>query len=140
MRIHGTSFIFIFGGHSLDEEKAVSTLIAVDVDHLEWWYVRVEGGHVAARIKPVVVAVEQKLFIFSGCGRFSKTDPQSFRSYSIASYQSALCRWTWEARDVPYSGFMPPDQVFGTGIVVYNGKKIMLTPGKLWFENKVRHL
>ena len=50
MQIQNTSFILIFGGHSVDEEKAVSNLIAVDVDHLEWWYMTVKGGNVAPRI------------------------------------------------------------------------------------------
>jgi hypothetical protein len=138
MRIHGTHFIFIFGGYSVEEGKAVSSLIAVDVDHLEWWYVEVEGGRVAGRIHPVVVAIDQRIFIFSGYGRFSKPDPRSFRSYSIAAYQPALRRWTWEARDVSYPGSIPPNQVFGAGIAVYGGKKIMLVPGKLYYQDKAR--
>lgn len=92
MRIQNTSFILIFGGYSLDEEKTVSTLIAVDVDHLEWWYVTVEGGHVAPRINPVVVAIEQKLYIFSGHKIFSEKDSHPFKSYSVASY-SAFRHW-----------------------------------------------
>ncbi|KAF8802050.1 hypothetical protein BYT27DRAFT_7197538 [Phlegmacium glaucopus] len=134
MRIHGTHFVFIFGGYSVEEGKAVSSLIAVDVDHLEWWYVAVEGGRVAGRIHPVVVAIEQRIYIFSGYGRYSKADPRSFRSYSIAAYQPALRRWTWEARDASYSGPIPPGQIFGTGIVVYGGKKIMLMPGRLYYQ------
>jgi hypothetical protein len=142
MRIQSTSIIFIFGGYDIDEDKAVSTLIAVDVEHLEWWYVTVEGGHVAGRINPVVVAAEQKLFIFSGYRKFSKTDTKNdFRSYCILSYQSDLRRWQWEARDVPNPGSMPSDyQVFGAGMAVYNGKKILLTPGKDYQEEfEARH-
>lgn len=138
MRIHGTSIIFIFGGYSLDEDKALSSLIAVDVDHLEWWYVSVKGGQVAARINPVVVAVGQKIYIFSGYKRFSKTDTHPFRSYSIASY-SALHQWQWEARDVSYPAPAPTPQTFGVGMAVYNGKKILLTPGKLYNKQEARH-
>lgn len=131
MRIHNTSFILIFGGYSLDDDKAVSTLIAVDVDHLEWWYVKVEGGQVSPRINPVVVAVEQKLYIFSGHRSFSKKDCRPFKSYCVASY-SAPGGWRWEARDVPYPGLDP--QVFGAGIAVYGGKKILLTPGRIYYQ------
>lgn len=132
MRINNTSFILIFGGHSVDEDKAVSTLIAVDVDHLEWWYVRVEGGHVAARINPVVVAVEKKLYIFSGFKTFSKKQCHPFKSYSIATYSAPRGGWHWEARDVSYSGL--DHQLFGAGLPVYDGKKILLTPGKLYYQ------
>ena len=137
MRFHGTSIIFIFGGFNIDEDKAVSTLIAVDVINLEWWYVNVEGGNVAGRINPVVVAAEQKLFIFSGYRKFSKTDTKPFQSYSIATYQLDLHRWQWEARDVPNSGSIPPDHhIFSAGMAVYNGKKILLTPGKLYYSEE----
>lgn len=136
MRIHNTSIILIFGGFNVDEDKAVSTLIAVDVDHLEWWYVTVEGGHVAARINPVIVAVDQKLYIFSGYKKFSKMDSNAFQSYSIAAY-SALHRWQWEARDVSYPG--PTPRTFGVGMAIYNGKKILLTPGKLYKKEEVRY-
>lgn len=138
-RIHDSSFILIFGGYNLDENKSVSTLIAVDVDHREWWIVDVDGGAVSARINPVVVAVDHKIYIFGGDGKYSETDPQSLKSYSIASYQSDLRRWRWDARDVPYPGFIPAHQVFGAGIAVYNGKKIMLTPGKALCQNDVRN-
>ena len=141
MKIQNTTFIFIFGGYSVDEDKAVSDIIAVDVDHLEWWYVTIEGGNVAPRICPVVVAVKQKLYIFSGFKKFSKKECYPFKSYSIASY-SAPRGWRWEARDVPYScpaGF--DHQLFGSGIAVYDGKKILLTPGRVYFQEdlKARH-
>jgi hypothetical protein len=140
VRIHDTTFIFIFGGFSVEEDKSVSTLIAVDVDHREWWYVPVDGGPVSGRIKPVVVAVDQRIYIFGGDRQYFKANPQSLRSYSIALYQPAHRQWTWEACDIPYPDFIPPDQVFGAGIAIYNGKKIMLTPGKPVCHNKVRNL
>jgi hypothetical protein len=138
MRIQNTSFVLIFGGYSFDEDKAVSTLIAVDVDHLEWWDVTVQGGHVAPRINPVVVAVEQKLYIFSGHRTFSKKESYPFKSYSIASYSTPR-GWHWEARDVPYSGL--DFQIFGSGIAVYDGKKILLLPGRPYFKEdlEARH-
>lgn len=138
MRVNNTSIILIFGGYSVDEEKAVSTMIAVDVDHLEWWYVTVEGGQVAARISPVVVAVEQKIYIFSGFKEFSEEECHPFQSYSIASYSSSR-RWQWEARDIPYTGL--DHQIFGAGMPVYDGKKILLTPGRLYYQedSKARH-
>ena len=139
MRFHNTTVILIFGGYSFDEEKAVSTLIAIDVNHLEWWYVTVEGGNVAARINPVVVAVEQTLYIFSGFKKFSK-DNQPFKSYSVASY-SSLRRWRWDAKDVPYSGISGSDhQLFGAGMALYNGKKILLTPGRPYYEEEVKDI
>lgn len=112
----------------------------MDVDHQEWWYVHVEGGDVAGRINPVVVAVEQRIYIFGGCEKYCEANPQPFRSYSIVSYQSALRQWIWEVRDIPYSSLVPPHQFFGAGIPVYNGKKIMLTPGKPVCRDEVRVL
>jgi hypothetical protein len=139
MRIQNTGFIFIFGGHSVDEDKAVSNLIAVDVTNLEWWYVTVAGGNVAARISPVVVAVGQKLYIFSGFKKFSKKESHPYKSYCIAAY-STNRGWHWEARDVPYSG-LEDHQVFGAGLAVYDGKKILLTPGRLYYQEdlEARH-
>ena len=72
VRIHDTTFIFIFGVFNIEEHKSVSTLIAVDVDHQEWWYVPVDGGAVSGRIKPVVVAVDQRIYIFGGDRKYSK--------------------------------------------------------------------
>lgn len=140
VRFHGTSFIFIFGGFSVEGDEPVSTLIAVDVDHREWWYVPVDGGPVSGRIKPVVVAVEQRIYIFGGCKKYSEANPQSLQSYCIAFYEPVHRKWTWEARDVPYPSLIPPDQVFDGGLAIYNGKKIMLTPGKPLCHDEVRNL
>ena len=69
----------------MDEGKPVSTLIAVDLNHLEWWVVPVNGGPIPARIKPVLIAIEHRIFIFGGDAKYCEVDPQSFRTYCMVA-------------------------------------------------------
>jgi len=128
LSIDNSNFIFIFGGYDIDKEKASSKIIVVDLDHLEWWYLRLEGGDVEARIAPAIVAVDTKLYIFGGYD-----DDYSRRlvnSYSVAEFLQDQ-RWHWTIRDQPYSNIVPQGHSFGKAIPVYNGAKLLLTPGRI---------
>ena len=125
-----SSFIFIFGGYDTGTEEASSKTIVVDLDHLEWWYLQLEGDDVEARIAPAVVAVDTKLYIFGGYRQLNDDDPQPFDSYSVAEFLQDQ-RWHWTVRDQPYSNIVPQGHSFGKAIPVYNGAKLLLTPGRI---------
>ena len=111
-------------------EEASSKTIVVDLDHLEWWYLQLEGDDVEARIAPAVVAVDTKLYIFGGYRQLNDDDPQPFDSYSVAEFLQDQ-RWHWTVRDQPYSNIVPQGHSFGKAIPVYNGAKLLLTPGRI---------
>lgn len=125
-----SSFIFIFGGYDTGMEEASSKTIVVDLDHLEWWYLQLEGDDVEARIAPAVVAVDTKFYIFGGYRQLNDDDPQPFDSYSVAEFLQDQ-RWHWTVRDQPYSNIVPQGHSFGKAIPVYNGAKLLLTPGRI---------
>jgi hypothetical protein len=85
---------------------------------------------VEARIEPVVIAVDTKLYVFGGYKRLGHKDPLPYTSYSVAEFLPDR-RWQWTVRDHPYSNIVPKGQSFGAGIPVYNGAKILLTPGRV---------
>lgn len=109
-------------------ERVSSKIIVVNLDRLEWWYLRLEGEDVEARINPVVVAVDTKLYIFGGYKQFENCQP--FHSYSVAEFLQDQ-QWHWSVRDQPYSNIVPQGHSFGKAIPVYNGAKILLTPGRI---------
>lgn len=114
-------------------KTATSKIIAVNLDRLEWWYLRLEGEDVEARIDPVVVVVDTKLYIFGGYKQFESREP--FHSYSVAEFLQDQ-QWHWTIRDEPYSSIVPQGHSFGRAVPVYNGAKLLLTPGRV--SKKVR--
>ncbi|KAF8152914.1 hypothetical protein B0H34DRAFT_861153 [Crassisporium funariophilum] len=131
LRIHNCGFLFLYGGYD-EKDEVFSTLIAIDVDHHEWWYVNIKGGHVggdvASRINPATVAIDNRIYIFGGYDHPEKR--QSLNTYSIIQLKNNPCSWEWEVIDVPYSALVPPGHRFGVAVSVFNGAKILLTPGK----------
>ena len=83
-----------------------------------------------ARIEPVVAAVDTKLYIFGGYKQLDDDDPQPCNSYSVAEFLDNR-RWHWTVQDQPYSNAVPKGHLFGKAIPVYNGAKILLTPGRV---------
>ncbi|KAF8952006.1 hypothetical protein BDZ97DRAFT_1768983 [Flammula alnicola] len=136
LRIHDSSFIFIFGGFDYITDEATSRVIVIDLEHTAWWYLKLNGEAVNARINPAVVAIDDKLYIFGGYRKFGH-DPQPHSSFSIAEYKAAEGIWHWAVRDAPYSNPVPEGHVFGQGISVYNGTKILLTPGRLTNDDPI---
>ena len=133
LSIDNSSFIFIFGGYDHDKDEASSKIIVVDLDHLEWWYLRLEGDDVEARIAPAVVAVDTKLYIFGGHRQLDEDGDDElklFNSYSVAEFLQDQC-WHWTVRDQPYSNIVPQGYAVGKAIPVYNGAKLLLTPGRI---------
>ncbi|KAF8961443.1 hypothetical protein BDZ97DRAFT_1829342 [Flammula alnicola] len=143
LHLNGRKLLLLFGGERYSDIvdplakddanyrcHACSDLIAVDVVKKEWWVVKVEGGQIAPRINPVMVVVENKIFIFGGYKENGPNDtPDYLDSYSIAKYDHEAETWKWIASDRPY-----PDHVsgtiFGAGVPVYDGMQILLTPGR----------
>ncbi|KIM41278.1 hypothetical protein M413DRAFT_445315 [Hebeloma cylindrosporum] len=130
--IDNRSLLIIFGGYDIDAETASSKIIVVDLDHLEWWYVQLEleGQDVEARIEPAIAFINGKLYVFGGYRKLDYRDPQPFNSYSIGEFQQDG-RWHWSVRDQPYSNIVPQGHLFGRAIPVYNGAKLLLTPGRV---------
>ena len=137
LSIDNSSFVFLFGGYDIEAEVASSKIVVIDPDHLEWWYLRLEGEGVQPRIDPVVVAVDTNLYVFGGYRQLGPEDPQPCTSYSIAEFLPNR-QWQWTVRDQPYSNIIPKGHLFGGATPVYNGAKILLTPGCL--ANNVRDL
>ena len=130
LRIHNTSFIAIFGGYDADAERARSEIIILDPAKREWWTLKIQGEGVGPRISPAVVAIGNCIYVFSGYRQFGD-DPQPYNSYSIAEYFPDRGFWQWSTRDEPYSGSVPAGQAFQEACSVYNGTKILLTPGRM---------
>ncbi|KAJ6552219.1 hypothetical protein DFH09DRAFT_1038828 [Mycena vulgaris] len=123
----GGTFVFLFGGHNL--QNTTSDLIAIDLDEYTWWFVDVPGTPILPRMSASLVAIENQLFIFGGRPNSDETSP-AIRTYSIAVYNPDT-RWTWMVSDAP----MPPDlPLLGFNIQatpVYGGQKILLTQGRV---------
>jgi hypothetical protein len=127
-RLHGTSFLLVFGGYYVDEEIPSSDLIVINLRFLEWWFADVQGGPVTARIDPTIVAIDQRLYVFGGYRNFTDSgDPHS--SYSIAALSEDGSTWNWDVIDASYSSDVPEGTIFGGATPVYkNYEKILLTP------------
>ena len=67
---------------------------------------------------------------FGGYRQFGK-DPRPCTSFSIAEYSPEERRWRWIVVDKPYPAPVPSGQIFGDACTAYNGKKILLGPGRL---------
>lgn len=83
-----------------------------------------------ARIEPVVISIDAKLYIFGGYKQLDDDDPQPCNSYSVAEFLPDQ-QWHWTVRDQPYSNVVPKGHSFGKAIPVYKGAKILLTPGRV---------
>ena len=133
LRLENRTLMFLFGGYNGDEDHPSSDLIAIDIDRLIWWVVqvagKVEGGNIAARIDPAMTAIGNKIYIFAGITAYDD-NPEHLNSYSVAEYDLESRSWRWELADIPYTDVVPPNHIFGDCIPVYDGKKILLTPGR----------
>ncbi|KJA23944.1 hypothetical protein HYPSUDRAFT_66037 [Hypholoma sublateritium FD-334 SS-4] len=136
LRIHDSSFAFIFGGYDASLEKSHSGAIIVDLESRAWWNLPIEGRNISARIDPSVVAIGNKVYIFGGYRQFGD-DPKPHNSLSIAEYLPDQGIWKWAVQDEPYSAPVPVGHVFGRACPVYNGTKILLTPGRLTDDNPI---
>lgn len=124
--------MFIFGGYDAALEKPHSDAIMVDLEKHAWWFFPIKST--SARIGPSVVAIENKVYIFGGYRQFGD-NPKPYDSFSIAEYLPDRRIWQWAAQDEPYSAPVPVGHVFGRACSVYNGTKILLTPGRLTDDN-----
>lgn len=111
-------------------------MIAIDVDTLRWWYVKVHGGPVNAGIHHSLVAINNRIYVFGGKKEF--VQEACYASYSIAEYSSDKGIWSWVVCDHPYPPHVPSLGSGGTATPVYDGKKILLTPGRLGDTHSVR--
>ncbi|KAF8909715.1 hypothetical protein CPB84DRAFT_1765288 [Gymnopilus junonius] len=127
--------IFIFGGYDAgDADGPSSTLIAVNTTHKEWYHVEFEDSQLpppAPRIDPILVGVDEKLYIFGGIKNFG--DNWTYhRTFSIIDFQlnapSRKCKWL--IVDAPYPDNVPANQLFGKGLPINNGTAILLLPGR----------
>ena len=119
----------VFGGYDQAKSKRSSSLIAIDVDRHSWWWVRPEGVPVISRFSPTMVAIKNRLYIFGGL-----QDNVVLKSYSIIEYADGAWRWVERDRHACYSdGSELPSGPFAlsaSAISLYNGKQILLTPGR----------
>lgn len=130
LHLNGGNFVLLFGGHNGAKDRVTSDLIAIDVDTLRWWYVKVHGGPVNDRIHHSLVAIDNRIYIFGGKREFDAQAP-CHASYSIAEYSLDKGVWSWVVCDHPYPAHVPSLGHGGTAMAVYDGKKVLLTPGRL---------
>jgi hypothetical protein len=131
LNINGGRFVFLFGGHDASKDRGTSDLIAIDLDELTWWYVKVEGGPINDRIQASLVGIDNRLYIFGGKKEFDDAGrAPSFTSYCVTEYFSGRREWRWTACDQPYPAGLPSLGSGGRAIPVYANKKILLTPGR----------
>ncbi|PBK90752.1 hypothetical protein ARMGADRAFT_1082475 [Armillaria gallica] len=108
-----TNYIFMFGGYDIDEEVVSSRLIAIDLDDVQWWYVEIEGDDVCGRINASMASL-------------------GIASYSIDEYTDHRWKWMSGRRDRDYDAHVPPLGFGGRALSVHGGRKILLTPGRLY--------
>lgn len=119
--------MFIFGGRSGSHAKPPQ-LIAVDLEEEAWWVVQIEGGPVLSRMSCCMVGEQDRLYIFGGSDPYD--DNASFlSSFSVAEFMDG--KWKWTARDQAYPAHVPCLGFSGQATSVYDGKKILLTMGRL---------
>ncbi|KAF9020618.1 hypothetical protein BDZ89DRAFT_1116320 [Hymenopellis radicata] len=123
----GRRFVLSFGGVESPSGETSSKIVAIDLDQLVWFYVRVQGGEVTPRVNVAMVVVKNRLYIFGGRDEID-AEANSCRSYSIAEYDDDN-GWSWIAADVPYAAEVDVGYD-GTVIPIYDGLKILLGPGR----------
>ncbi|KAF9477642.1 hypothetical protein BDN70DRAFT_934032 [Pholiota conissans] len=127
LRLETRSFVVMFGGFA--SNRARSQTLIIDPDRREWWELQIAGGDVVPRINPAMVGINNKIYIFSGYRQFG-ANTQAHQSYSIMEFDldSGDCRWT--TRDRPYPALVRAGQAFQDACSVFDGIKILLTPGE----------
>ncbi|KAF8909714.1 hypothetical protein CPB84DRAFT_1765286 [Gymnopilus junonius] len=135
LEVKGNPIIFLFGGYDFDASSGAdgtsSALVAIDITRKQWYYVQFEDSDFSPptpRIDPIVVGINEKLYIFSGLTGFGNNWVYH-RSFSIVYFQLGRCS-KWVAVDSPYPSNVPAGHVFGKGLSVYDGKMILLLPGR----------
>ena len=119
----------IFGGYDQAKSELSAGLIAVDLDRLSWWWVRLEGPPVISRFSPTMVAIKNRLYVFGGL-----QDNVVLKSYSIIEYADGAWRWVERDRHACYpDGSELPSEPFAltaSAVTLYHGKQVLLTPGR----------
>ncbi|KAK0460670.1 uncharacterized protein EV420DRAFT_224555 [Desarmillaria tabescens] len=129
LRMNGCEYVFLFGGYDVAKEKDLSSeLIAIDVRTKMWAYVNVVG-RVKGRIDATMAGIDNRLYIFGGRPSRNVQNCTVLRSYSVA--ECVNCRWTWIVEDEPYTADVPNLGFGGKALPVYDGMKILLTPGRI---------
>lgn len=127
--LNDRNFLMVFGGYDQAKSKRSSSLIAIDVDRHSWWWVRPEGIPVISRFSPTMVAIKNRLYIFGGL-----QDDVILKSYSIIEYADGAWRWVERDRHACYpdGSELPlwPFALSASAVSLYNGKQILLTPGR----------
>ncbi|KJA23945.1 hypothetical protein HYPSUDRAFT_214963 [Hypholoma sublateritium FD-334 SS-4] len=141
LHFRDTSFIVIFGGYDHHTASPSSDMIVINLKNLGWWIVRLEDDdgkkeEVIPRISPEIVAIDKTIYIFGGYRQFGD-NPRPCTSFSVAKYAEDEGRWKWTAKDKPYPAPVPSGKIFGSVCSAYNGKKILLGPGRLTDNNPI---
>lgn len=122
-------FLMLFGGYDQATSETSSSLIAVDVDRLSWWWVRPQGVPVISRFSPTMVAIKNRLYIFGGL-----QNDVVLKSYSIIEYADGAWQWIERDRHACYpDGSELPSEPFAltaSAVALYDGKQVLLTPGR----------
>ncbi|KZP17010.1 hypothetical protein FIBSPDRAFT_747770 [Athelia psychrophila] len=131
----GRRFLLSFGGRQGKEGPPSQDLIGLDLDSLIWSIIPVEGGAVRGRMSATMVVVGQKLFIFGGLGwNKDAGECEVVNTFSVAECtgDENYGHWMWLVRDLDYPAGVPSLGFCNLqGIPVYEGKKILLTAGRL---------
>ncbi|KAH9486360.1 hypothetical protein JR316_0000424 [Psilocybe cubensis] len=124
----------MFGGYDLEADKPSARVIIINPSATEWWYEEhLDIGGPTPCISPSLVTVGNKIYIFGGYQSYN-VDPMPCYSYSVLEWEpsSATSRslWSWKCCNNPYKQPMPEKTIIGEALSVYNGKFILLAPGK----------
>ena len=123
------NYMFIYGGYDSHTDTVKGDLIAVDLDHLMWWFVAIDPG--VPRFAACMVAVDQSLYIFGGCRDSAQGEGEEdldiIRSFSVVEYVTETGTWNWKIPERAYDIDLGYD--FG-GIAVFEGQKILLLAGR----------
>lgn len=138
LRLNGCEYVFLFGGRVDDDESGPSSdLIAIDVKAKMWAYVNI-SGNVHARIDATMAGVDNRLYIFGGRPNGHVQNNSVLRSYSVAECINS--QWTWIVEDEPYTTDVPNLGFGGRALPVYDGIKILLTPGRVQVDGDITML
>lgn len=88
---------------------------------MKWWQVEILN-EVAPRMDAAMTFIDNRLYIFGGRGH---------ESYSIASFDNNVEKWTWVLRDESYPPYIPHFGFSCEVLPVYGRKQILLLPGCL---------
>lgn len=131
----GRRFLLSFGGRLGIEGSPSQDLVALDLDSLIWSIVPIQGNAVRGRMSATMVVIGQQIFIFGGLGLNNTTSEyEVLNSFFVAecTCDENYGSWAWLVRDQDYPTGVPSlgfDNL--QGIPVYDGKKILLTSGRL---------